>query len=131
MQILSQKPCHILSRTGCKQASQTKVATCEAASDRPTDKSTNLHWLSTPHTNIKLIKQIPLQATSLKKSIMQESGLTVITCMPSKRSITSCSQEGMASILRSAIFNKNKFHQMIFESKDKLLKGLLFFQETK
>lgn len=41
--------------------------------------------------------------TSLKKSIMQESGFTDSTCRRTKRSMTSCSKVGMASTFRSAI----------------------------
>lgn len=43
--------------------------------------------------------------------MMQESGFTVTICMPTKRSITSCSRPGMDSIFRSATFINREFKE--------------------
>lgn len=59
--------------------------------------------------------------------MMHESGFTVTICMPTKRSITSCSGAGMDSIFRSAKFIKIKFKKKITVVISKLLKELSRF----
>lgn len=71
-----------------------------------------LGQLGKSHTLIQ--KKIPLLTTSLQKSMMQESGFTVTICMPTKRSITSCSRAGMDSVFRSAKFIKREFNEKRF-----------------
>lgn len=60
--------------------------------------------------SFKITAQNAILVTSLYISIMQESGFKVRTCMPTKRSMNSCSKGGMDSILRSAKFTHKKIH---------------------